>query len=273
MEMAVQLGIDEILIVEEVKPGKLTFTKRKTSMGISLTASSPEGNTGNVMKGPKGKMFLRQLNLVLSGELIELSKLYVTTAMSSSAVTTVLLGALDKIFNVKYFSKLIVQGKARKKTTRFRISSDTITRQVPKFDSIANKLNKDIEENIAALKSSFNNFAFEETIPSSVEAVEYQGNIMASLNMDLKSYVLAEMVGYSLHNRTGRFADSVKVLSAQENAAVQYTYQKSPYSVFSMSKGKSPWATQARDPATIIDNAIKKLGVAKFSKVLRTEEK
>lgn len=98
-------------------------------------------------------------------------------------------------------------------------------------------------------------------------------NIVPLINAELKQYVLEQMTYPSLENRSGRFAGSVRVLSAQENAAVQYTYQKSPYQVFSPAKGRRPWATEERDPAKIIDRAIKKLGQDRFQKVFRTEER
>lgn len=98
-------------------------------------------------------------------------------------------------------------------------------------------------------------------------------NIVPLINAELKRYVIEEMSYPSLENRSGRFAGSVRVLSAQENAAVQYTYQKSPYQVFSPARGKRPWATEERDPAKIIDRAIKRIGQDRFQKVFRTEER
>ena len=98
-------------------------------------------------------------------------------------------------------------------------------------------------------------------------------NIVPLINAELKRYVIEQMNYPSLENRSGTFAGSVRVLSAQENAAVQYTYQKSPYQIFSPSRGKTPWATEQRDPAKIIDRAIKKMGQERFQKVFRTEER
>jgi hypothetical protein len=108
-------------------------------------------------------------------------------------------------------------------------------------------------------------------LPSQEQATE---NIVPILNAEIKRYVLEQMSYPSLENRSGRFASSVRVLSAQENAAVQYTYQKSPYQVFSQTRGKPAWNDrQERDPAQIIDKAIKKIGMDKFGKVFRTEER
>lgn len=96
-------------------------------------------------------------------------------------------------------------------------------------------------------------------------------NIVSLINAEIYKYVRAQMSENTLQYRTGEFARSVRVLSAQENAAVQYTYKKNPYSdVFS--PGKSYLATEDRNPAKIIDAAIKRLGQDRFQKVFRTEE-
>ena len=67
----------------------------------------------------------------------------------------------------------------------------------------------------------------------------------------------------SLENRTGRFAQSVKALRTNEKRGMEniiYTYDKDPYQVFEMSgKGDRRWATQARDPRTIIDESIREI--------------
>ena len=96
-------------------------------------------------------------------------------------------------------------------------------------------------------------------------------DIVSLINAEIYKYVRAQMSENTLQYRTGEFARSVRVLSAQENAAVQYTYKKNPYSdVFS--PGKSYLATEDRNPAKIIDAAIKRLGQDRFQKVFRTEE-
>ena len=50
---------------------------------------------------------------------------------------------------------------------------------------------------------------------------------------------------------------------------IVYTYDRDPYQVFEMSgRGNKRWATQARDPRTIIDKSIReiasKMMMAKF---------
>ena len=66
-----------------------------------------------------------------------------------------------------------------------------------------------------------------------------------------------------LVNRTGRFADSVKVTEIAETnkgfPSIGYTYQKNPYEVFEMGNGDDRWATPERDPRVLIDRSIREV--------------
>lgn len=177
---------------------------------------------------------------------------------SHSLVQAALISALGDIFEVNTKRKINL---SKRKEAFIRINN-------------LYKNSKDIKFRIPKKQSG--KIKFKDTYSkSSVSAkrnIQQFENILPIINANIKKYVLAEMTYPSLENRSGRFADSVRVLSAQENAAIKYTYLKSPYQVFSTSRGRRPWATKERDPARIIDNAIKKIGMDKFNKVFRTEE-
>lgn len=85
------------------------------------------------------------------------------------------------------------------------------------------------------------------------------GLLSASINDE----VAKNMNPPSLVNRTGRFAGSVKITDVsttrQGFPSIGYTYDKNPYQVFEMSRGRAPWATPERDPRHIIETSIRNI--------------
>lgn len=86
-------------------------------------------------------------------------------------------------------------------------------------------------------------------------------NIVALLNTKLPQEIRSRMTYPRLVNRTGRFSESVQVLSADTTAknstSFAYTYQKDPYQLFE--RGKSRLATPDREPRDIIDASIRSI--------------
>ena len=86
--------------------------------------------------------------------------------------------------------------------------------------------------------------------------------IMTELNKKLPSKVRENMQAPALENRTGRFANSVKITDVVQTPkgypSIGYTYQKDPYEVFEMGN-KGNWATPERDPRKLIDRSIREL--------------
>lgn len=87
--------------------------------------------------------------------------------------------------------------------------------------------------------------------------------LLGLLNKRLPDTVRKNMNPPHLVNRSGRFADSVKVTEiAQTNKgfpSIGYTYQKNPYEVFEMGNGDDRWATPERDPRVLIDRSIREV--------------
>ena len=85
---------------------------------------------------------------------------------------------------------------------------------------------------------------------------------MTELNKKLPSKVRENMQAPALENRTGRFANSVKITDVVQtpkgHPSIGYTYQKDPYEVFEMGS-KGNWATPERDPRKLIDRSIREL--------------
>ena len=86
---------------------------------------------------------------------------------------------------------------------------------------------------------------------------------MAMINKKLPETVRKNMGGSGLQNRTGRFANSVKVqdvnVTKQGHPSFGYTYAKNPYQVFEVGEGSAPWANSRRDPRKLIDKSIREV--------------
>lgn len=184
---------------------------------------------------------------------------------SPSPFTRVMHGILYKIFDEKGFLDAV----------KGRLGSSQKPRKIflPLFKKTKGKTVAKPRTTLRANRSGKRGGSSRFQMPSTVNAPP-QDNMLIGLNKEIKEEVMRRMVYPALQNRSGRFASSVRVLSAKENAAVTYTYQKSPYSVFSKANGKLPWNSRSeRDPARIIDGAIRAIGLRRYGVVLRTEER
>lgn len=88
-------------------------------------------------------------------------------------------------------------------------------------------------------------------------------SLQALLNAKLPAEIRNNMGYPRLQNRTGRFADSVRVtdinLTRKGFPSIGYTYQKQPYQVFEQGAGRAPWANERRDPRSLIDVTIREI--------------
>ena len=84
------------------------------------------------------------------------------------------------------------------------------------------------------------------------------------LNKGLPDIVRKNMQEPALVNRTGRFADSVRVTDVVKTPkgfpSVGYTYQRNPYQVFEDSSSGA-WSNGHRDPRKLIDKSIREIAV------------
>lgn len=88
-------------------------------------------------------------------------------------------------------------------------------------------------------------------------------SFIALINQKLPRTVEKNMRAPALESRTGRLARSVQVKDVIETKkgfpSFGYTYEKDPYEVFEVGRGKSPWATPDRDPRKLIDRSIREI--------------
>jgi|TARA_R110002153_G_scaffold221986_1_gene374373 hypothetical protein len=89
--------------------------------------------------------------------------------------------------------------------------------------------------------------------------------LLGVLNQKLPETVRKNMNSPALVNRTGRFADSVKVVDMNQTPqgfpSIGYTYQRNPYEVFEDGNGSAPWANGNRDPRQLIDKSIREIAM------------
>ncbi len=82
------------------------------------------------------------------------------------------------------------------------------------------------------------------------------------INKKLPETVKKNMKEPALVNRTGRFADSVKVTEVAQTPkgfpSIGYTYQRNPYQVFEEGS-RGNWSNGNRDPRDLIDKSIREI--------------
>jgi len=88
-------------------------------------------------------------------------------------------------------------------------------------------------------------------------------SLQALLNAKLPTEIRKNMGYPRLENRTGRFADSVRVTDISRTRkgfpSIGYTYQRQPYQVFEQGAGKAPWSNERRDPRSLINTTIREI--------------
>lgn len=86
--------------------------------------------------------------------------------------------------------------------------------------------------------------------------------LLGVFNQRLPETVRRNMQEPALVNRTGTFADSVKVTEIQRTPqgfpSIGYTYKRDPYDIFEVGSG-NPRATPERDPRILIDKSIREI--------------
>jgi len=86
--------------------------------------------------------------------------------------------------------------------------------------------------------------------------------LVAAINKELPDTVRKNMNSPALVNRSGRFADSVKVTDIMTTRggypSIGFTYRRDPYEVFEMGSGNVR-ATPERDPRQLIDRSIREI--------------
>jgi hypothetical protein len=275
LTLTASLGADQIFMIEETTPGQITDRVGKMDFGASAEVFFAEPADPNSWKGAKQQALLLIWEKFLTGAYgSEEAANYLVQKMSSTPlIDALLLKKLSKIFQDEAFAKQIKNPRRKKEIVKkIGLSTGNKVLDTKALKALVKQIDAELTKDIKSIKQGKR----PTTTPTGnvVGTSQVIGlELVSALNAELRDYVLMEMNYPALENRTGRFANSARVLSAEQEQAIRFTYQRSPYQVFSTARGKRPWNyPEDRDPAKIIDKAIKKLGMAKFGVVFRTVE-
>ena len=83
------------------------------------------------------------------------------------------------------------------------------------------------------------------------------------INAKLTLQVKKNMSSPRLNNRTGRFAQSARVVNIEQTAqgspSIVFDYERDPYNVFDRTLGSAPWNTPQRDPRALVDQSVREI--------------
>lgn len=151
------------------------------------------------------------------------------------------------------------------KIKKGKLISDMKPKKAVKSKTTSRKLKKNVKAGAGIVTLKGTNFSVPRD-PNTGRFVKRQQSttsLMNLINAKLPDVVAKNMVLPRLRWRTGRFAESVKVVGMQQTPkgfpTIAYTYMKDPYQVFEMGLGRAPWATPDRDPRQIIDLSIREI--------------
>lgn len=115
-------------------------------------------------------------------------------------------------------------------------------------------------------------------LKTNFRTIDYQPNntnwmsLINLINLYLPNKLKQNMQAPALVYRTGRFANSVKIVGVETTPqgfpSFVFDYMRSPYDVFDKARGARPWNTPERDPSTLIQKSIRDiardLAIGKF---------
>jgi len=87
--------------------------------------------------------------------------------------------------------------------------------------------------------------------------------LLPMINSKLQNTVAKNMSSPRLNFRTGRFAQSARVVNVEQTRqglpSFVFDYERDPYDVFDRTLGRSPWNTPQRDPRALVDQSIREI--------------
>jgi hypothetical protein len=87
--------------------------------------------------------------------------------------------------------------------------------------------------------------------------------LLPMINSRLTDTVAKNMGSPRLNFRSGRFAQSAKVVNVEQTPqgfpSFVFDYERDPYDVFDRTLGRSPWNTPQRDPRALVDVSVREI--------------
>lgn len=227
---------------------------KRDGANLDIIEVALESAATNRSKGSRDeKQIVNEFLLVVNKALDNLSENLALFEGSDSAVTKSKKKVLKKVKqNLKKNKKV----KVITEDTKIKKSSGK--RQTTKLSPKSNRAGKIVQANLAftGLKQYKEERAKKATYESPI-------GLQALLNAKLPAKIKENMGYPALENRTGRFAESVKVVDSYRTQkgypGVSYTYLKNPYQIFEVGAGRDPWSNTQRDPRNLIDRSIREI--------------
>lgn len=224
----------------------LLLIRDSSSKIMELSLRSQRGNaiTGGKVGQQRRKLqkaltaALEKLNQPGAQPLAELGGSDSFLELEEKTLRKNVLDAFKKVTNAT-----VVAGEDLKK----QISDTSSKEKIPKNTRVRKKRRKNIRvSRVAKRKATSNNML----------------RMITMINKRLPDTVRKNMQPPALENRSGRFADSVRVTEVAQTPrgfpSVGYTYQRRPYEVFEMGS-PGPWSSPERDPRKLIDKSIREI--------------
>jgi len=246
------------------KGGILTVSKVETKVnGSNIVVTETMEVSTNIPALDDYMVEYIKLNLGKSGKAAAIARKATESILnphSTSPFVLLLYKELSKIFNEPAFFKKASNNMSKDKTVESFAPAPKTGIKGKKIKPVPGQPKPQKGNTKSKLYSSKVGYSKAPGVKGSLDS----GSIIPILNANIREYVLAEMGSHSLQNVSGRFAQSVEVLSYEPDPrladVVRFTYLKSPYSVFSQRVSSNPWnRNPERDPAKIIDRAIKQM--------------
>lgn len=225
----------EVSTYAKAEAGKLL--KEFTST-LKLNEESAKRNQGDASRE---RAFLNALSREVSNHLLNKTNLFTTKTSSSS---------LDVVTS-RLTEAARISGAKVKKTTKASSSRTSAKAGIKGSTSSSSGT-----ERFSKIKAK----------PVSMEETPQRINwasLIGIINQKLPQQVASNMDSPALVYRTGRFANSTKVVNVETTKegypSIVFDYQRDPYDVFDRSKGTAPWNTPARDPRALVEKSVREI--------------
>jgi hypothetical protein len=259
VESQIKDAIDNALLEEEniTKASALAFFQgmgveldviRNSSTGVmevflgSQRANSKEGGISGAKKKKLQQALLKGLQTLSNG------------------------GILENLKGSDSFKQSKIKKTKRKVLKPFKkLKNVTVTSKGTKADDSKTRVGKDIVRTTLIAKNAMKRKAVAATRKRKAKnaAAAQPLHLIVMINKELPDTVRKNMNSPALVNRTGRFAESVKITDIVKTPkgypSIGYTYQRDPYQVFEEGVGTAPWADGKRDPRALIDKSIREI--------------
>jgi hypothetical protein len=215
------------------------------SFVISVT---DESFSANRSKGTKERQDLEVVRKALASWVDQYGTKWISQEGSRSALDIVISNIL---LTAKKSGAKVNKSKIKKKSA----PSSAKTKIVKK--SKKPKMLKDVE-----LPSNVSS-----KVPSTVSRSGSQRanwlQLLPIINARLSDTVAKNMQSPRLNFRTGRFAQSARVVNVEQTSkgfpSFVFDYERDPYDVFDRTLGRAPWNTPQRDPRALVDMSVREI--------------